>query len=187
MLNKGINSMEYNFEVAGIYYDNKDGTSRKDIIKKHLDIDDYTKINVSLIRHGGNKHDRNAIGVYISKSGFFGFNNLMIGFVPREDAKEISPMLKEGGEIISAEIYKVWLPSWSDKARPHVHITINTNCTENDVEEMYKRIKDERRKKRLEKRSMSSATDKNNVILKKVINYILNIAILISVYFLIFK
>lgn len=64
----------------------------------------------------------------------------MIGFVPREDAKEISPMLKEGGEIISTEIYKVWLPSWSDDATPYVHITINTNWTENDVEEMYKRI-----------------------------------------------
>ncbi|CRY77063.1 HIRAN domain-containing protein [Yersinia intermedia] len=140
--------MEYFIDVAGIAHKKQDGTPRSEIVADRLS-DDLSGIEVSFRRHGGNKHDRNAVGIYISKSGRSGFDDEMIGFVDRDLAKEISPMLKNGGNILQQKITRVWFPEYSSVARPCVNIRIQTDWTKSDVNRTLKDIAEQRKQDRI--------------------------------------
>ncbi|HGF0769576.1 TPA: HIRAN domain-containing protein [Kluyvera georgiana] len=148
------NKITYTIDVAGIGYKNKNGEERRDIVKNYLSGNNLEAVSVSLTRHGGNKNDRNAIGVYISAPGIFGCDNEMIGFVDREQAADLSPMLKAGWEIKDVKITRVWLPTKSASATPHVTIKVESNWTREDlllfkksVSDKQKELRDKRRKK----------------------------------------
>ncbi|WP_407321764.1 HIRAN domain-containing protein [Dickeya ananatis] len=185
--------MHYTIEVAGIGHENKDGTKRRDIVIKRLSRD-FSDINVTLKRHGGNRHDRNAIGVYISKSGIFGFDEEMIGFIDADTAKEMSPMLKNGGVIISSKINRVWIPDYSKVAKPCVIIEIESSWSSGDIVEFNKNLSEKRkadRDRRLKEQLASDEVDsnKNHVYIEKsnllIIKYV--VAVIVLVLFFYFK
>lgn len=165
MINGGLN---YKIDVAGIGYKNKDGEERKDIVKSYLSDCDLSKVLVTLRRHGGNKHDRNAIGIYISTPGFFGCTDEMIGFVDREQAKEISPMLKSGGKILNANITRVWIPERSKTATPYVTLSVDVDWNESDIDCYKNYIKDSRKSKYIrEKNKVCEDEIKKQSLLRK--------------------
>ncbi|WP_145588049.1 HIRAN domain-containing protein [Yersinia aldovae] len=155
--------MEYFIDVAGIAHKNRDGTLRSEIVSDRLS-DDLSGIEVSLRRCGGNRHDKNAVGIYISKSGRSGFDDEMIGFVDRDQAKEISPMLKNGGNILKQKITRVWFPEYSSVARPCVNIRIKTDWTKSDVNRTLKVISEQRKDEIVDEQKTSDSPLVSNVI-----------------------
>jgi len=172
--------MNYTFEVAGIPYTNKDGEERKDIIKTYLKPDEVEnpKAKFEFKRHGGNRYDRNAVGIYMSTNGFFGAKEQMIGFIERDLAKEISPMLKAGHSIIEAKITRLWLPSLSEKASPCVTLSITTSWTTEDRDKVLNDIKNKQKEQRMarkNKQTTISETKKHRLsgLLKSLFGFIL--------------
>lgn len=79
----------------------------------------------------------------------------MIGFIPRDVAKDVSPMIKMGREVNNISITKVWIPTRSDVATPVVAITFDGNWSGSDIAIYKKEISDTRKKAR-----MAAATEK---------------------------
>lgn len=168
--------MEYFIDVAGIAHKNQDGTLRSEIVADRLS-DDLSGIEVSLRRHGGNKHDRNAVGIYISRSGRSGFDDEMIGFVDRDLAKEISPMLKNGGNILQQKITRVWFPEYSSVARPCVNIRIQTDWTKSDVNRTLKVISEQRKQERIKRKNETVDEQKisDSPLVSNVISFVIKL------------
>lgn len=165
--------IKYTVDVAGIGYKNKNGEERKDIVKNYLSGNNLEDVSVSLTRHGGNKNDRNAIGVYISTPGIFGCDNEMIGFVDREQAADLSPMLKAGWEIKDVKITRVWLPTKSASATPHVTISIESNWTREDLLLLKKSVSDKQKELREKRRNKPKKDNiKSDGFIKRLCRYI---------------
>lgn len=140
--------MQYTFEVAGISHKNKDGEPRREIVIDNL-YPDYSGFSVSLRRHSGNRSDKNAIGVYIEKR----CTPMMIGFVPRDLARDISPMIKLGHHVKDIRIVRVWVPTFSDAATPVVTVSFEGNWTQNDINTFKKQLSEERKAARAKKKA----------------------------------
>lgn len=132
--------MLYKFEVAGVSYKNKDGEARRDIVIDNL-YPDYSSHKVFLRRHSGNRSDKNAIGVYIEKSA----EPMMIGFVPRDLARDVSPMMRLGHAVDDIKITRVWVPSYSDKATPVVTVSFEGKWSQLDIRNYKNRLSEDRR------------------------------------------
>lgn len=144
--------MRYTFEVAGISHKNKDGEPRREIVIDNLH-PDHSGFNVSFRRHSGNRSDKNAVGVYIEGKYT---EPMMIGFLPRDLAQDVSPMMKLGHSINDIKITRVWVPSYSDVATPVVNISFDGSWTQNDINNHKKQLSEERRKARARKKALST-------------------------------
>lgn len=79
----------YVVRVAGVSYENDDGSSRQEILAccKVPEI-------LQLVRQPNHRHDRNAIQVRRQ-------NGEMLGFIPREDACLMAPELDKGRQYVA--------------------------------------------------------------------------------------
>lgn len=81
----------FDLMVAGVAYE-----GRADTIRKHLPLDDAP---VYLVRYPDHPHDPNAIGIGLS-------DGWAIGYIPREDASILAPLLDSGHRYV-ARVKKV--------------------------------------------------------------------------------
>lgn len=79
--------MGYQIFVAGVKFENNDGSSRQSYIKKYCDL----QTQVYLIPEPTNTYDCNAIGIYVEK-GLDG-STVQIGYVPKETTHSIHSLL----------------------------------------------------------------------------------------------
>ncbi|MGQ3663193.1 HIRAN domain-containing protein [Citrobacter braakii] len=139
--------MRYSCEIAGIHAENEDGTERKKIVRKYLDPEGDRYAKPVLVREKNNRHDKNAIAVYIVVDGIWNDKNLQIGYLDRETAKEVAYFWDAGGKISDVEIGRVWLPD-SPHANPYVHVRFETSWNQEDID----RRREEKRQKERERR-----------------------------------
>lgn len=142
--------MRYRFEIVGLHVENKDGTERKKIVRKYLDPENNKYAKPVLVREKDNRHDKNAIAVYIMVHGLWDDKCLQIGYLPREDAKEVSHFWDAGGKISNVEIARVWLPDNPD-VTPCVHVCFEATWSQEDIDrhlEERRRIEREKRQAR---------------------------------------
>lgn len=125
--------MRYIFEIVGLHVENKDGTERKKIVRKYLDPENNKYAKPVLVREKDNRHDKNAIAVYIMVHGLWDDKCLQIGYLPREDAKEVSHFWDAGGKISNVEIARVWLPDNPD-VTPYVHVCFEATWSQEDID-----------------------------------------------------
>ncbi len=100
--------------IVGIGYENPDGTPRKE---------NFTGLKqgeqVYLFWHKNNPKDKNAVAVFPAR-GLFGQlrGSDQLGYLPREDAKEVMAKVKQGFSVLAEIDYlKEWYPSdsrWDD-------------------------------------------------------------------------
>lgn len=155
--------MLYTFEVAGISHKNTDGEPRREIVIDNLH-PDYSGIEVSFRRHSGNRSDKNAVGVYIE--GRY-TEPVMIGFLPRDLAKDVSPMMKLGHVIDDIKITRVWVPNYSDVAAPVVVISFEGGWTRNDINNYKKQVSEERKLARSRRIDVDANTQHTEIKNKK--------------------
>lgn len=151
--------MLYTFEVAGISYKNKDGCPRREIVIDNLH-PDHSGVKVSFRRHSGNRSDKNAVGVYIEGKYT---EPMMIGFLPRDLAKDVSPMMKLGHVVDEIKITRVWVPSHSTVATPVVAITFEGHWTRNDVNNYKKQVSEERKLARVKRKDVEADTQHTEI------------------------
>lgn len=95
--------------VVGESFDNDDGTSRQDIIKKH----GKPGIQVHLEREPDNPHDGAAIAVYLADQ--------QIGYLKGEVAARHAPKIDTGRYALYAEISSV---NGGTKKKPNIGVTL---------------------------------------------------------------
>lgn len=142
--------MRYSCEIAGIHVENSDGTERKKIVRKYLDPEGDRYAKPVLVREKDNRHDKNAIAVYIVVNGIWDDKTLQIGYLDRDTAKEVAHFWDAGGKINNVEIGRVWLPDSRD-ANPYVHVRFDTSWGQEDIDrrlEEKRQIERERREAR---------------------------------------
>ncbi|EBG0214471.1 hypothetical protein FIH25_17405 [Salmonella enterica subsp. enterica] len=146
--------MRYRFEIAGLHAKNKDGTERKKIVRKYLAPENNKYAKPVLVREKDNRHDKNAIAVYIMVHGLWDDKCLQIGYLPREDAKEVSHFWDSGGKISNVEIARVWLPD-NHKSPPYVHVCFEATWSQEDID---RHLEEKRRIEREKRRARKPAT-----------------------------
>lgn len=142
--------MRYSCEIAGVHAENSDGTVRKKIIRKYLDPEGDRYAKPVLVREKGNRHDKNAIAVYIVVNGLWDDKTLQIGYLDRDTAKEVAYFMDSGGKVSEVEIGRVWLPD-DPRANPYVHVRFETSWSQGDInrqQEERQQIERERREAR---------------------------------------
>ncbi|EAB6213072.1 hypothetical protein DK750_21300 [Salmonella enterica subsp. enterica serovar Rovaniemi] len=125
--------MRYSCEIAGLHAENKDGTERKKIVRKYLGQDRGKNVQIALIREKDNQYDKNAIAAYVVIDSILRGKALLIGYLDRETAEEVSYFLDSGGVIGDVQIERVWIPHLSH-VTPAVHISFDASWSEEDVE-----------------------------------------------------
>lgn len=101
--------------VAGTAFENHDGSSRSEIIRK------YVKNNqtIYLRRESSNDYDENAIAVYICVPklfGMFGASLKQIGYIKAGTAKSLAKKI-DSGEQVNAFIKSYYAPPEKDDPR----------------------------------------------------------------------
>ena len=90
-------------KVAGVSFKNADGTSRQQHIRKHC----AAFMRVILRREPDNRHDKNAVAVWVSAHKFGVFQaEVQIGHLAPELAAEIADHIDHGGTV-TAEITEI--------------------------------------------------------------------------------
>lgn len=83
-------------KIAGVTYENEDGTSRQDIIRRHCDPGDA----LILSPEPDNAFSDNAVAVYVAKKGWFGgLKAYQIGYLPEHSgvAQQVFDYTEGGG------------------------------------------------------------------------------------------
>lgn len=102
--------------VAGTGFDN-----RAAVIRSRCKVG----ANVSLRREPDNKHDSNAIAVYLHTSSLFGLlkGRAHIGYIKSERAAKMAPKIDSGElRIVGCVVASFFAPS--DKEHPRVSLTV---------------------------------------------------------------
>lgn len=89
-------------KVVGVTFNNEDGTSRQEIISK-------VKKNtmIILVREPHNRHDKNAIAVFINDSSKpLNFSFKQIGYLGKQYATILAPIM-DAGKRLSAKVINV--------------------------------------------------------------------------------
>ena len=97
--------------VAGIKYKNEDGTDRQEILKRCEEGDE-----LELIREPNNRYDSNAVAVYAGDE--------QVGYLFREEASEIGPLL-DAGYIVDAAIFEINRDKEGNIKRCHIEIYLS--------------------------------------------------------------
>lgn len=77
-------------QIVGIKKENRDASNRQILIKKHLSKSEY----LLLKKEKNNKHNENAIAVYIT-------DNTQLGYIPTEQAAILSKQIDSGAKIFA--------------------------------------------------------------------------------------
>ncbi|RMG98279.1 MAG: hypothetical protein D6706_07435 [Chloroflexi bacterium] len=84
---------EIKTKIAGVSFDNDDGSSRQEIIRRRV----RSGQTLRLIREPGNKYDRNAIGVWVEwKRPLLGMKRAQVGHIGSHISAEIAPLIDAG-------------------------------------------------------------------------------------------
>lgn len=89
--------------VAGVSFKNTDGTRRQQIIRWFC----REGMELHLRHEPSNEHDKNAVAVYVLKKGWIFRRLYQIGYLVREDARDVVKHLDAGG-YYEAVIEKVF-------------------------------------------------------------------------------
>lgn len=108
----------YQLTVKGTGFNNSDGTSRADLIRRFV----QDGMDVFLVPEPHNAHDPNAIAVYIKVKRwfFFGPYRYQIGYVSERWAKSFAKRFAAGGTIVEAYVRSHHAPE--DQTFPRVSI-----------------------------------------------------------------
>jgi hypothetical protein len=87
-------ALSFHASVAGITYANADGSSRQVVLGRCRKGE-----GLKLVREPANSYDRNAVGVRRS-------NGEQLGYLPRELARKVAPLL-DGGSLCQAKIVRL--------------------------------------------------------------------------------
>lgn len=105
--------------VAGTGFQNDDGTSRKNYIRRFC----REGVPVFLERDPNNRHDPNAIAVYIEANMFFVFKRrVQIGYIKAEAAARLAKAMDDGISVES-KVESFWAPA--DIEHPRVSLSIS--------------------------------------------------------------
>ncbi len=108
-------------KVVGVTFENKDGSSRADIISRMSNTD-----KVCLERDPYNEYDSNAVKVLVMR----GEEKKQIGYLPKDIAAKISPKLRRNVDfMVTVSRVGVW------KHNPFCEIDIVEILTSSDVED----------------------------------------------------
>ena len=108
-------------KVVGVTFENKDGSSRADIISRMSNTD-----KVCLERDPYNEYDSNAVKVLVMR----GDEKKQIGYLPKDIAAKISPKLRRNVDfMVTVSRVGVW------KHNPFCEIDIVEILTSSDVED----------------------------------------------------
>ena len=107
--------------VVGTGFKNPDGSDRASIVRAHVKPD----LPVRLVREHSNKHDPNAIAVYIPIPRFFGLLGQswrQIGYVRATAADKFAALI-DAGTRVTAVVTSYYAPS--DRDHPRVSIRLS--------------------------------------------------------------
>ena len=109
--------MEYSVIVAGTGFEGRQGRIRMAVREG---------MEVKLVPDPQNKHDENAIAVYVTVRRWFTLflkTDLHIGYIKRDRAKFFSRKLREGGKILGAYVNSMYL----EQDHPRVSLVVETD------------------------------------------------------------
>lgn len=108
----------YQLTVKGTGFANADGSDRAHLIRRFV----RDGMDVYLVPEPHNKHDPNAIAVFIEVKRwfFFGPFRYQIGYLSERWAKSFTKRFASGGEIVEAYVRSHYAPE--DKTFPRVSI-----------------------------------------------------------------
>lgn len=92
-----MSSRSFHSYVAGVTYNNPDGSSRQAYIRKFV----KAGMPAKLKREPNNQHDENAIAVWVTAKLVFGLikEDIQVGYLPAEIAEDLAPHVDSGGTI----------------------------------------------------------------------------------------
>ena len=83
-------------KVAGVTHKGPDGTDRQSVIAKHIKVGS----KLEAIPEPDNKYDKNAIGLWFTKKGFFSSSRFHIGYIDADKADRLSGEMQRGKEVL---------------------------------------------------------------------------------------
>ena len=92
-----MSSRSFDSYVAGVTFNNSDGSARQAYIRKFV----KAGMPATLKREPDNKHDPNAIAVWVTATFLFGLirEEIQIGYLPADLAQELAGPVSSGGRI----------------------------------------------------------------------------------------
>ena len=105
--------------VAGTGFENGDGSERATIIRKHV----KDGMPIFLVREPDNKHDPNAVAVFIEIGGLFGLgkSRKQIGYLKSSRSNIVASKL-DAGEDITGSVKSHYAPG--EKKHPRVSLEL---------------------------------------------------------------
>src|SRR5271157_3920989 len=107
-------------KIHGVTFPNSDGVSRQKLIRKYC----RAGKSLEIIPEPKNRHDRNALGLWVKGRGFFFLStHHHVGYVSSELAAELKPELKKGA-ILTARILEVTGGGWFKSYGVNIELTL---------------------------------------------------------------